>query len=141
LKLYGPWNCFLVRMDATWICCRRRAARPEPHQEEIPLALNVYTRNKLKGMLDEIQKEQYQRNVNDYVTRIRGSILSIAQSSTKTTHYVRFILTDDEKHRKLLTDVIDKLKEEFIDVSIEHKSQIDIQTGKPLNEGIYIDWS
>ncbi len=92
-------------------------------------------------MLDEIQKEQYQRNVNDYVTRIRGSILSIAQSSTKTTHYVRFILTDDEKHRKLLTDVIDKLKEEFIDVSIEHKSQIDIQTGKPLNEGIYIDWS
>jgi phage gp29-like protein len=128
-------------MNATWICCKRKAARPEPPLEEIPLAQNIYTRNKLKGMLDEIQKEQYQKNLNDYVSRIRQAILNTACSSTKTTHYVRFSLTDDEKHRKLLTDLIYKLKEEFIDVSIEYKCQLDMQTGKPLNEGIYIDWS
>ena len=48
--------------------------------------------------------------------------------------------TEDNKY-KIIMDTINRLKEKFIDVSIEYKSQKDLRTGREFNHGIYIDWS
>jgi hypothetical protein len=103
---------------------------------------SIYTRDQLKGMKEEVERQQYLRNLNDYINRIRSAILSTARSSTQTNYFAKYQVADgDEKQMTFIKDVIDKLKEEFIDVSIEYKSQTDIRTGKKFNEGLYIDWS
>lgn len=102
----------------------------------------VFTKNDLKAMKAEAEYQQYLQNLNRQFTEIRGQILSLARSSDKTNHFINLHATlTDGKQKQYIDDLILKLKESFIDVSIEYKSQTCIRTGKELNKGIYIDWS
>lgn len=103
----------------------------------------IYTRNELKALKEETDRKNHENNVAQLVNQITGTILGMARSSTTTSYVYSVVVpsnTEDNKY-KIVMDAIVKLKEKFIDVSIEYKSQKDLRTGKEFNHGIYIDWS
>lgn len=103
----------------------------------------IYTRNHLKALKEETDRKNHENNVAQLVNQITGSIISIARSSTTTSYVYSIVLPsniEDNKY-KIVMDTIVKLKEKFIDVSIEYKSQTDLRSGREFNHGIYIDWS
>jgi hypothetical protein len=103
----------------------------------------IFTRDHLKGLKAETDRIYHNQNVQRFVEEIRFSILSIARSSNKTSYYRSYKLPDNKEdpHYLVVTDAINLLKQQFIDISIEYKFQTDIRTGREFNHGIYIDWS
>jgi hypothetical protein len=103
----------------------------------------IYTRNELKALKEKTDRIIHENNVAQLVNQITNSILGVARSTTTTSYIYSVILpsnAEDNKY-KIVMDVINKLKEKFIDASIEYKSQKDLRTGREFNHGIYIDWS
>jgi hypothetical protein len=103
----------------------------------------IFTRDQLKGLKAESDRINHNRNVQHFVQDIRNNILAIARSSNKTSYYRSYKLPDNKEDPNYLvvTDAINVLKQQFVDISIEYKFQTDIRTGKEFNHGIYIDWS
>ncbi len=100
----------------------------------------IYTRSELKALKEETDRQIHLNCVHKLVVEITNSILSIAKSSNNTTYFKSIVLSSNPEN-KIVMDTIAKLKEQFIDVSIEYKSQTDLRTGKEFNQGIYIDWN
>lgn len=109
-----------------------------------------YTRDDLKGLKAERDREIAERNrliheqnVNLTVQEISQYIIKTAQTTDKTSTIYPAKLPNDENSStyRIMIDAIEKLKERFVDVSIEYKFQTDIRTGREFNHGVYIDWS
>jgi hypothetical protein len=103
----------------------------------------IYTRNILKSLKEENDRKIHENNVQQLVNQITNNVISKAAIGITTSYVYSIMLpsnTEDSKY-KIIIDVIEKLKEKFIDISIEYKSQTDIKTGKEFNHGIYIDWT
>ncbi len=104
----------------------------------------IYTRLNLQSLKEETDRKHQEEAINQLVSRIRNNIISIASTTNKTKYHYPIMLqldnNNDNKY-KIVMDAISRLKEQFIDVSIEYKSQKDILTNKEFNHGIYIDWS
>lgn len=103
----------------------------------------IYTRSELKSLKDETDRKIYEQAVESFVLDISNSILHIARSSNNTSYFKSIVLSSnsEDKNYKIVMGAIAKLKEQFVDLSIEYKFQTDIRTGKAFNQGIYIDWS
>ncbi len=102
----------------------------------------IYTRNELKTLKEENDRKNHENNVQQLVNQIATNIIKTATHTTKTTyiHSINPLHIEDNKYN-IITDAINILKEKFIDVTIEYKTQKDLKTGKEFNHGIYIDWS
>ena len=97
----------------------------------------IYTRETLKALKAERDKQIYDQAVEQFVQQISQSILATAQTTDKT----QFVYSRGIPKSEIMTDAIEKLKERFVDVSIEYKFQTDIRTGREFNHGVYVDWS
>jgi hypothetical protein len=102
-----------------------------------------YTRNELKSLKEETDRKNHEQNVEKFVIEIRNAIISTARTTNNTSYFKSIVLPQDPEdvRYKIIMDAIVKLKEQFIDLSIEYKFQTDIRSGKVFNHGIYIDWS
>ncbi len=104
----------------------------------------IYTREDLKGLKAERDRQIHEQNVDRFVEQISQRILGTAQTTTTTSTFnpTRQLKnnTDDPEYRVVM-DAIEKLKTRFIGVSIEYKFQTDIRTGREFNHGVYVDWS
>lgn len=103
----------------------------------------IFSRNDLKSLKEKRDGEIYQQNIDRLVNSIKATIINIATTSTNTSYFYSAIVPNnpDDIQFKTIMDTISKLKEIFIDVSIEYKTQKDLRTGREFNQGIYIDWS
>ena len=97
----------------------------------------IYTREHLKGLKAERNKQIHDQAVEQFVQQISQSILVTAQTTDKT----QFVYSRGIPNSEIMTDAIERLKERFVDMSIEYKFQTDIRTGREFNQGIYFDWS
>jgi hypothetical protein len=103
----------------------------------------IYTRDYLKGLKAETDRQIHKQNVERLVQEIRNCIIATARSTDKTSFFKKYIQpnNNEDPSYSIMVDAIDELKRQFIDVSIEYKFQTDMRTGKEFNHGIYIDWS
>ena len=102
-----------------------------------------YTRADLKGLKAERDKQIHDQAVEQLVQQISQSVIGIAQTTNKTQFiYSRQLPANKEDpSHKIMADVIERLKERCVDVSIEYKFQTDIRTGREFNHGVYVDWT
>jgi hypothetical protein len=103
----------------------------------------IYTRADLKNMKAERDRQIHDQAVEQFVQYISQNILQVAQATDKTQFVCSRIMptTAGVNAHKVMADSIEKLKELFVDVSIEYKFQTDIRTGREFNHGVYVDWS
>jgi hypothetical protein len=103
----------------------------------------IYTRSQLKTLKDENDRKIHENNVQQLVKLLTTNIITNATHNTVTSYVHSIVLPSntEDKQYKIVMEAIDRLKEKFIDVSIEYKSQKDLKTGREFNHGIYIDWS
>lgn len=103
----------------------------------------IYTRNELKALKEETDRENHETNVVHLVNQIVSNVLIVARSTTTPSyiHSIRLPSNTEDNNYKIIMDSINRLKDKFIDVSIQYKSQKDLKTGREFNHGIYIDWS
>jgi hypothetical protein len=104
----------------------------------------IYTREDLKGLRAERDRQIHEQNVNRLVEQISQRIIATAQTNNDNNAFYQTRQlesnTNDPEYRVVM-DAIETLKTRFIGVSIEYKFQTDIRTGRKFNHGVYIDWS
>ena len=101
----------------------------------------IYTRAELKGMKENHDKEIHEQNVKQVVSMVSSYIIGSAKSTNDTScvYDIGLLFNDGFRKSEVLTEAIQKLKEIFIDLSIEHCVKKDARS--KYREGIYIDWS
>ncbi len=102
----------------------------------------IYTRQSLRFLKEETDRKHQEEAINRHVSSIRYGIISTASETNKTSYYYHIqLVSDNTQQYTIVMNTIARLKEQFIDLDIEYKSQKDARTGKEINHGIYIDWS
>jgi non-canonical (house-cleaning) NTP pyrophosphatase len=97
----------------------------------------IYTRETLKALKAERDRQIHDQAVEQFVQQISQSIIVTAQTTDKT----EFVCSRPIPKSEIIADAIKRLQERFVDVSIEYKFQTDIRTGREFNHGVYVDWS
>lgn len=107
----------------------------------------VYTRSFLKSLRSQEDYNRYQQDLERILKDVRRGIIEMASDTNNTTFYYN---TADQTRtnpkeisyiQKVCMDAVSRLREVFIDVSIDYKICKCNITGRVLNEGIYADWS
>lgn len=100
-----------------------------------------YSRNDLKSLKAEHEQNLYKQQLERFVREISNVIIQTARTTNNTSLIYSTQLIPEDIRFNIINDSIIKLKEQFIDASIEYKSQKDLRAGREINRGIYIDWS